>query len=367
MSIHAASHHAQIVHAAVLEKPPVLDRQHRLHHHRGDLVVLHQLALRPLLRVEQRGHQLRLQFIRRKLGAPTHDLRDLAVFNCDLRRLRRVIRLRPGRDLDPALHQPERPQIRIAVFVGVPRSPQFRRDLLGVDLFAVSYHPRQRINFGRVGEHRRPESLLDDPVVLDIEVGKDDGERHRQHQKRHQRRPQHRIARQPADRLRSAVFPTSLRNSDLNGHSLDSHPDSIQTIPAAKRFEAVSFASSDSLLFQRLSIKKVLSFRRPRTIQNLVIPTRERSEPGGICFPSRPRTRASGTQIPATNIEAVPILYARAPKRKETRSTCGSPKRRDSRNYCVSKGCQAPAAHPTLASGAAREELALTSNPNRLE
>ncbi len=56
--------HAQKIHAAVFKEAPVFDRQHRLHHLRRNVVVLHQLAFRPLLRVEQRGHQLRLQFIR---------------------------------------------------------------------------------------------------------------------------------------------------------------------------------------------------------------------------------------------------------------------------------------------------------------
>ena len=72
LAYHVAPHRfgrAHKIHAAVLEEAPVFNRQHRLHHHRRNVVVLDQFALRALLGVEQRRHQLRLQFIRRKIVA----------------------------------------------------------------------------------------------------------------------------------------------------------------------------------------------------------------------------------------------------------------------------------------------------------
>ncbi len=142
------------------------------------------------------------------------------------RRLGTVVRLLSRRDLNSALQQPETSQSETALLY--PEYPARRNSAaisLRLDLLPVPHRPWQRIDLRRIAEDRRAEPPLNDPVVLDIEVREEDGERHRQNQERHQRRPQHRIARQPANPL--ARLPIPLRDSDLNAHSLMSVPASV--------------------------------------------------------------------------------------------------------------------------------------------
>src|SRR3982074_3736040 len=93
--------HAKEIHSAVLKEPPVFDGEHRLNYHRRNFVVLHQLTLGSLLGIEQRGNQLRLQFVCRKLISLADNVFHLAVLNLDACGLRAVVGLRARCDLNP--------------------------------------------------------------------------------------------------------------------------------------------------------------------------------------------------------------------------------------------------------------------------
>ena len=213
--------HAGEVHAAVLEESPVFDREHRIYHYFRDVGVLHYLALGTLFGVEQRRHQLRLQLVCGKLIALAGDALDLPTLDGDVRRFRRVVALRAGRDVDPVAHQTKAAQQRLAVLIGIPRAAQEPGDFLGVQLVAVMHGARQGIDFCRIAEHRRPEALLNNAVVLDIEIAKDAAYAQRSHQENDQRRPNHRVARQPAPFL--GALGSAFRDLDLNGHVLESN------------------------------------------------------------------------------------------------------------------------------------------------
>src|SRR3974390_1462968 len=146
---------------------------------------------------------------------------DLAVMNADQRRLGTVIGLLPGSDLDPILQQAVGSQIRLSFFVRIPGPPQLRGNVPRPDRFPGADRPRQGVNFRRIRKYRSAEALLNDPVVLDIEVREQDGERNCQNQERYQRCPQHRIARQSADSL--GFLAISLRDSDLDRHGSDTY------------------------------------------------------------------------------------------------------------------------------------------------
>ena len=129
--------HADEVHSAVLEESPVFDRQHGIDHHLGDVGVVHHLALRTLFGVEQRRHQLRLQFVCEKVIALAGDPANPPILNDDVRRFRAVVALRPRRDLDPVFHQVKAAEFRLAVLVGIPGTAQHCGDFLGVHFIAV--------------------------------------------------------------------------------------------------------------------------------------------------------------------------------------------------------------------------------------
>jgi hypothetical protein len=208
--------HAGKVHATVLEESPVFDREHRIYHHFRDVAVLHHLALGTLFSVEQRRHQLRLQLVCGKLVALAGDMVNLPALDGDVRLFRRVVAFRPGRDLDAVAHQTKAAQQRLAFLIGIPRAAQKPGDFLGVQLVAVMHGARQGIDLGRIAEHRRPEALLNNAVVLDVEVAQDSAYAQRSHQENDQRRPNHRVARQPAPFL--GALGSAFRDLDLNGH-----------------------------------------------------------------------------------------------------------------------------------------------------
>ena len=61
--LHAALDHTEIVDATMLEEPAVFNRDDRLHHARGNLVVLYEAALGAVLVFGERGDELRLQLV----------------------------------------------------------------------------------------------------------------------------------------------------------------------------------------------------------------------------------------------------------------------------------------------------------------
>ena len=73
------AHDADRIEAGVLEEMFILGGQHRVHHHLGNIVEVHDAPLLALA-VEQIGDQLRLQMILGALGliAQGNDLRDCA-------------------------------------------------------------------------------------------------------------------------------------------------------------------------------------------------------------------------------------------------------------------------------------------------
>src|ERR1700730_18096687 len=86
--------HAKEIHSAVLKEPSVFDGEHRLNYHRRNLIELHELTLGALLGIEQRGDQLRLQFVRRKLVPFADNAFDLAVLDLNTSGLGAVVGLR---------------------------------------------------------------------------------------------------------------------------------------------------------------------------------------------------------------------------------------------------------------------------------
>ena len=250
--------HTDEIDAAVLEESPVFDGQHGVHHHFGNVVVLHHLPLGSLFRVEQGGYQLRLQFVGGKIVAFAADVVDLPAFNHNMRRFRAVVALRPGSDLDAIAHQVKRAQRRLFVLIGVSGVSKEGGDFFRVDLVAIMHRARQGIDLRGIAEDRRAESLLNNPVVFDVEIAEKTSHPDRQHQKHNQCDANHRVARQPAP-----PFPAALafffRNLDFDGHD-STRPSS--TIPALSLLQirrwdapkglitaAIPLAGSTRLLF----------------------------------------------------------------------------------------------------------------------
>ncbi len=129
--------HAGEVHAAVLEKSPVFYGHYGIDHHFRNVGVLNYLALGALLVVEQRGYELRLQFIGGKLIAFAGDAIDLAVVNGDVRRFRTVVTFGARRDLDAVADQVKAAERRLAVLIGISSPAQETGDLLGLEFIAV--------------------------------------------------------------------------------------------------------------------------------------------------------------------------------------------------------------------------------------
>src|SRR5204862_7999729 len=59
---------AEVIDPAMLKEARVLNGQHRLNHRLGDVIVLHQLTLGALLRIKERRHKLRFQFVGGQVG-----------------------------------------------------------------------------------------------------------------------------------------------------------------------------------------------------------------------------------------------------------------------------------------------------------
>ena len=71
------------VDATMLEEAPIFDGEDRIDHHFGNVVIVHQLPLGPLLGVEQRGHNLRFQFVCGQGAATSADALHFAIGNPD--------------------------------------------------------------------------------------------------------------------------------------------------------------------------------------------------------------------------------------------------------------------------------------------
>src|SRR5437016_8115069 len=139
-------HQAKIIHAIVLKEAAIFNGQDRIHHHLGNIVVLDQLPLGALFRVEQGSHQLRLEFISSKFARPVLDGIDLASTEANLRGIWTVIGLRPGTDVDAAPHQAIAAQRRLSFALGIAGTTQQCSDLLGVDFFSYLDRLRQSVD-----------------------------------------------------------------------------------------------------------------------------------------------------------------------------------------------------------------------------
>src|SRR5258708_18122153 len=145
-----------------------------------------------------------------------------------------MVGLRAWGNLNSVTQQPKTSQLRFSILVGIPGPAQFAGDHLGADLFTVAHRMRLGINFRRIAEHRGAETALNDAVVLDVKVRKENRERDRKEQEGDQRRAQNRIAREPEYEL-AALLPVSLRDLEFNGHELRASP-LCETVRCAKRF-----------------------------------------------------------------------------------------------------------------------------------
>src|SRR5216684_6251947 len=121
---------AQEIDSTVLEEAAVFDRRNRLYNNLGNIVVLHQLTLGTLLGIEQRSQHLGLEFIGLQLsGGAAVDGRNRSVPDADGGRFGTVIRLRSGQNFNRAAMQTIAAQRRFALFFGIARMTQLRRNL----------------------------------------------------------------------------------------------------------------------------------------------------------------------------------------------------------------------------------------------
>src|SRR5713101_9187111 len=116
-------------------------------------------------------------------------------------------------------------QRRFAVFFGIARMPQLRRNFRDGQLRSHPHYLRRRENLSRTGERRTAEPLLDDPVVLYIPVGKNADHHQRHREKPEQANPHNGIAGQqaatPAASTAASTVKTAAsnrRNFQPNGH-----------------------------------------------------------------------------------------------------------------------------------------------------
>ena len=201
--------------------------------------VLHNLSLGSLFVVEQRRHQLRLEFVRGEFVALAGDAVDLSIVNRDARFFRAVVALGSGSDLDAVLDKVKAAERRLAVFIRVACPTEKRGDFFGVGLVAVVHRPRQGIDLGRITEHGRAEALRDDAVVLDVEVAKESAQPNRHHEEDNESSSDYRVARQATPSLTAVA--SALWDLYLNGHVWTRHsPKKLpagQTMGLAQRFD----------------------------------------------------------------------------------------------------------------------------------
>ena len=164
------------VHATMLEEAPVFNGEHGVHQNLGDLVVLHQLTLGTLLRIEQRRNHLRFEFVSRQLARLSGDALHLPATYADGRWLRAVIGIRPRLDLDAVIEQAIAAHEGLAVFLCICCPAKSDSDLTSVDFLAHLHGLRYGVNLGRIAENLPFELLIDDVVVLQVVIRKHAGE-----------------------------------------------------------------------------------------------------------------------------------------------------------------------------------------------
>jgi hypothetical protein len=79
---------------------------------------------------------------------------------------------------------------------------------------------RESIDFGGITEDWRPETLFDNPVVLDVEIAKEPAQPDRRYQEDDQRCPEHGVTGETAPRF--AGFVSAFRDLYLDSQYLDS-------------------------------------------------------------------------------------------------------------------------------------------------
>ena len=157
---------------AMLEKAPVLDGEHSVDHDLGNVVVLHQSTFRALLRIKQRRNHMGLEFVSRKVAGSSCDAGNLPALYADRRRLRAVVGLGSGLDLDAIIQSTVAPHRRWAVIFSVARLAELSGNFVQIDLLAYSDGARYGINCRGTAEYWPLESLLNDPVIFDVIVRK---------------------------------------------------------------------------------------------------------------------------------------------------------------------------------------------------
>jgi len=109
--------HADKVHAAVLEEAAVFDSEDGIDHDFRNVGVFHDLALGARPGVEERGDELRFEFVSGEIVAFADDAFDFAVFDFDAGGFGAVVAFRAGGDFDSAFHHFEATQRRLSVFL----------------------------------------------------------------------------------------------------------------------------------------------------------------------------------------------------------------------------------------------------------
>ena len=164
-------HRAQqpdVVHPAMLEKAPVLDRGHRVHQILGQLLVGHQPSFRPALLLGKPGDQQRLQLVSVQAHvAVAGDGGDDAVVEDDRRAVLRMVRLRAGMHGDRIGRLREMTHRRrlARTVLAVARVPQLLRHRARREMLSGPHLARRGIDLRRVLEQWLRQPLIDNVLV----------------------------------------------------------------------------------------------------------------------------------------------------------------------------------------------------------
>src|SRR5581483_45656 len=219
------------VHATVLEEPPVLDGEHGVHHHLGNLVERYEAALRPQLAVRESGQQHGLEFIsvQTLFALGRDDLIDGPFLDVDHRAFRRVIGLRARMYFDGSFLQSEPAEAALVAF-NVAGPAQLCRDLLRRFLVAAVDGLRRAVNLGGVGEDLTAHPAINDLFVFQVVIRRDGDDCDAHHDEDRQGSFDQRVAQVSARGAAGAATATS-------GYSqFDSHYGLQMPLLSVRRF-----------------------------------------------------------------------------------------------------------------------------------
>src|SRR5579871_2644654 len=161
--------HPEEVHSTMLEEAPVFDSQHRIYHHRGNIVVLDHLTLGTLPNIKHRRNGFWLKFIGLKITRLTADAGHRSGIEMNRCWLGAVVRIRAGRNFNTAINQLIAPHRGGNIFA-IACLLEVGGNLLCVNLFTNAHNLRNGVDGRRTGKNWPTEALLNNAVVFDVKV-----------------------------------------------------------------------------------------------------------------------------------------------------------------------------------------------------